>query len=210
MATATAFSDIDSYVVPFPLDLLEGETNFSVFICSGFAQLSSTNFIGADAFASQTQILSEFNELDKSLREARQMTPEALQLQRCLSEIQLWLGVGLNFATKLSGISRATFYAWKLRGSTPRQSTLASVLNFHSLVKYSINSNGSDATRTLFNSGNPSYIQSILNSANAEELSLVIRSIRRDIFKTEIPDTNSPLAVVGKDRFPFPRDNSTD
>lgn len=201
METATLFSEVDSYVVPASLGLIDKETYFSSTILLVLDHSHLNEFPQEQYLHRRTEIENDVSELDRSLAEDSHMSPEALQLQRCLSEIQQWLGVGLNFATKLSGISRSTYYAWRHRGSTPRQSTLASVFSFHAIVKYSVRMQGIDSTREIFSSGKPSYIQLILNSKNPDELSSILLEIRRELFRPEIPETNTPLMVIGKESF---------
>jgi hypothetical protein len=72
---------------------------------------------------------------------------DAAYLDRCLNEIQRWLGIGLAAATQAAGINRGTVYAWRERGTDPRPGTVGAILRVHGLVASAVADAGEDRAR---------------------------------------------------------------
>jgi hypothetical protein len=100
-------------------------------------------------------------------------------LYRCISEVTSWLGVTLVDLAPALGIGRATVYAWRSRGSSPRPKTVRAVLRVHSMVDIAVRANGVDATRAWFHAGSPSPLDQILKAGgDTLRLSALAREVQ--------------------------------
>lgn len=125
---------------------------------------------------------------------------DAAYLDRCLDEIQRWLGIGLAAATKAAGINRGTVYAWRERGTDPRPGTVGAILRVHGLIASAIADAGEDRTRAWFHAGDPSPLSELLAAhGQATALSLVGRRVRRSLTRPPLPPPNPLLAVTVDD-----------
>jgi hypothetical protein len=127
------------------------------------------------------------------------ISAEVLRLERCINELQSWLGLGLKQICDASGISRSTVYAWRLRGSEPRPSTISSFSNFHALVKLAMAKEGIEGTREFFKSGSPSILDELMQAADDSSRAKVISNLRRRLIVAEVPPPNPFLAVMPRD-----------
>jgi hypothetical protein len=120
-------------------------------------------------------------------------------LERCLRDIQEWLGVGLSDATRVSGIDRGTVYAWRRRGSDPRPGTVGAVLRVHSLVASVVASARRERAREWFHAGNPSPLTRLLSAGgDVDAIAAVAREARR-AFAAPLPPPNPLLGVTVDD-----------
>ncbi len=124
----------------------------------------------------------------------------AAYLDRCLNEIQGWLGIGLLAAAQTAGINRGTVYAWRERGTAPRPGTVGAILRVHGLVASAIADVGVDRTRAWFYAGDPSPLDELLTArGQAAALSLLGRRLRRSLTRLVVPPPNPLLAVTVDD-----------
>lgn len=125
----------------------------------------------------------------------------ASHVERCLCEIQDWLGVGLNDATRAAGIDRGTVYAWRRRGSDPRPGTVGAVLRLHSLVASVVAAVGIEHAREWFHAGEPSPLNRLLLAEGDQTpLSAVAREARRELTGRILPPPNELLGATVDDR----------
>ena len=124
--------------------------------------------------------------------------PTTAHLELCLLEVREWLGVGLNEASRASGIDRGTVYAWRRRGSQPRPGTVGAVLRLHSVVAWVVAVAGAEAAREWFRAGTPSPLDQLIATAgNPNGLSAVGRQARRAF--TDLPPPNLLLGSTVDD-----------
>lgn len=125
------------------------------------------------------------------------VTQDFTYLESSLSDIQTWLGIGLQQATEAAGISRGTVYAWRDRGSSkPRPATVQGVLRLHGLVASAVRAAGRDGARQWFHSGEPSPLtQLVQGHGDAEVTRQVSKQLRRELTMTTPPPPNSWLAA---------------
>lgn len=118
-------------------------------------------------------------------------------LDRCLDSLQEWLGIGLMDVCAAAGISRATVYAWRARGSTPRPGTVNGVLRLHGLVHSAVNTVGIVPAREWFHAGSPSPIERLkLSSGDPDTASAIGRELRRSVARPVLPPPNRLLEVT--------------
>lgn len=121
-------------------------------------------------------------------------------LERCLQDIQDWLAVGLNDATRAAGIDRGTVYAWRRRGSDPRPGTVGAVLRLHSLVASVVHAAGAARAREWFHSGDPSPLSRLLEGrGDPATMSAVSGDARRRISGPALPPPNALLGATVDD-----------
>jgi hypothetical protein len=120
-------------------------------------------------------------------------------LERCLRDIQGWLRVGLNDATRASGIDRGTVYAWRRRGSDPRPGTVGAVLRLRSLVASVVARAGEERAREWFHAGDPSPLTKLLAArGDVDAMATVARDARR-AFAAPLPPPNPLLGSTVDD-----------
>lgn len=121
----------------------------------------------------------------------------AEHLERCLEQIQAWLGIGLADACRAAGIDRGTVYAWRRRGSAPRPGTVGAVLRLHGLIASAIQSVGEVRTRDWFHTGDPAPIVQLTESGGDQAvITAVGRSLRRTMTGPALPPPNPLLAAT--------------
>lgn len=124
----------------------------------------------------------------------------ATHLDRCLGEIQDWLGIGLAATTQAAGINRGTVYAWRERGTDPRPGTVGAILRVHGLVASAVADAGEDRTRAWFHAGDPSPLTELLDAhGQAAALALLGRRMRRSLTRPPLPPPNPLLSVTVDD-----------
>jgi hypothetical protein len=138
---------------------------------------------------------------------ARQQTSRTLSrsahLERCLEDLQRWLGLGLNEVARAAGIDRGTVYAWRRRGSEPRPGTVGSVLRLHSLVASVAGAVGDDQARAWFHAGSPSPLARLIEAQGDHlVMSAIAREARQTITAPLIPPPNDLLAATADDEPP--------
>jgi hypothetical protein len=127
-------------------------------------------------------------------------------LEDCLSDLQDWLGIGLDSAARITGINRGTVYAWRERHSQPRPATVGSILRVHGLVASAVTAVGANRARVWFHAGAPSPLDELGSAgANPAALSAVARKIRRELTAPPVPDPNPQLAATVDDLPPAAR-----
>jgi len=121
----------------------------------------------------------------------------AAHLDRCLEDLQRWLGTGLGEVCAAAGFNRTTVYAWRRRASSPRPGTVSSVLRLHGLVYSAVVSVGEARAKEWFHDGCPSPLEQ-LTSATGDPAALtdVGRDLRRALTGPPLPPPNSLLAVT--------------
>jgi len=126
-------------------------------------------------------------------------TPSATaHLERCLQEIEEWLGVGLSDAAQASGIDRGTVYAWRRRRSEPRPATVGAVLRLRSLVASVVSGLGAEQAREWFHAGSPSPLARLLAAeGDGAIMAAVAREARRAY--TTLPPPNPLLGSTVDD-----------
>lgn len=117
-------------------------------------------------------------------------------LESSLTDIQAWLGIGLQQAAEAAGISRGTVYAWRDRESVPRPSTVHNILRLHGLVASAVRTVGTDLARRWFHTGDPSPLQQLLQGRGDDEvIRQVSKRIRRELTARKLPSSNPWLAA---------------
>lgn len=128
---------------------------------------------------------------------ARAPAGPADHLDRCLEELQMWLGIGLADLCSAAGISRGTVYAWRKRGSAPRPGTVGGVLRLHGLVSPSVRVAGIDRTREWFHIGDPSPLRRLITANGGHDaMTSVARELRRARTGPVLPPPNPLLAAT--------------
>lgn len=121
-------------------------------------------------------------------------------LDRCLAELQRWLGASLADVCAAAGLNRGTVYAWRGRGSQPRPGTVAGVLRLHGLVSSAVHAAGEDGATQWFHAGTPSPLERLARSnGDASVTAGVSRELRRAITGPVLPPPNPLLAVTVDD-----------
>lgn len=123
-------------------------------------------------------------------------------LDRCLIELQGWLGAGLSDVCAAAGLNRGTVYAWRERGSEPRPGTVSGVLRLHGLVSSAVRAAGDDRAREWFHAGDLSPLAR-LKTANGDPAvaTALGRELRRTLTGPALPAPN-PLTAVTLDDSP--------
>lgn len=129
--------------------------------------------------------------------EAPEVPGAAAHLDRCLEDLDRWLGTGLAGVCDAAGFNRATVYAWRKRGSNPRPGTVNSVLRLHGLVASAVTAAGEARAKEWFHDGTPSPLER-LSSAGGDPAALtaVGRDLRRALTGPPLPPPNPLLAVT--------------
>ncbi len=129
--------------------------------------------------------------------EAREVPGAAAHLDRCLEELQRWLGTGLAEVCDAAGFNRTTVYAWRRRGSNPRPGTVSSVLRLHGLVASAVAAVGEARAKEWFHAGSPSPLVKLASAAgDPTALTAVGRDLRRALTGPPLPPPNPLLAVT--------------
>ena len=123
--------------------------------------------------------------------------PRTAHLDRCITELQEWLGAGMAAVCSAAGINRGTVYAWRERDSDPRPGTVAGVLRLHGLVSSAVRAAGENRAREWFHVGDPSPLDR-LKAANGDAAvaTAVSRELRRALTGPPLPAPNPLLAVT--------------
>ena len=121
-------------------------------------------------------------------------------LDRCLTELQGWLGAGLGDVCAAAGLNRGTVYAWRERGSEPRPGTVSGILRLHGLASSAVRAAGDDRAWEWFHNGDPSPLQR-LKAANGDPAAVTAlgRELRRALTGPPLPAPNPLLAVTPDD-----------
>lgn len=125
---------------------------------------------------------------------------QATHLDSNLAEIQSWLGIGLNTASRAAGVSRGTVYAWRQRGSSPRPGTVAAIMRIHGLVASAVKAVGVEQAREWFHTGSPSPLAAIVEAkGDTARLRALSTRMRRELFRSPVPPPNPLLAATSDD-----------
>ncbi|MDT5046289.1 MAG: hypothetical protein QOG75_2142 [Mycobacterium sp.] len=117
-------------------------------------------------------------------------------LESSLTDVQAWLGIGLQQAAEAAGISRGTVYAWRDRESVPRPSTVHNILRLHGLVASAVRTVGKDPAQRWFHTGDPSPLEQLLQGRGDDEvMRQVSKRIRRELTTRKLPSSNPWLAA---------------
>jgi len=121
-------------------------------------------------------------------------------LDRCLNDLQEWLGIGLVAAAQATGINRGTVYAWRERASAPRPATVGAVLRVHGLVASAVRAVGPSGARAWFHAGHPSPLDELV-TARGDPIALasLSRRLRRSLTAPSVPPPNLLLAATPDD-----------
>jgi hypothetical protein len=124
----------------------------------------------------------------------------ATHLDSSLAEIQSWLGIGLDAASRAAGISRGTVYAWRQRGSSPRPGTVAAIMRIHGLVASAVKAVGVEQAREWFHTGSPSPVAEMTEAkGDSARLRALSTRLRRELFRVPVPPPNPLLAATADD-----------
>jgi hypothetical protein len=128
---------------------------------------------------------------------APELPGAAAHLDRCLEELQQWLGTGLAEICEAAGFNRTTVYAWRRRGSNPRPGTVSSVLRLHGLVASAVAVAGEARAKEWFHAGSPSPLARLSSAAgDPATLTAVGRDLRRALTGPPLPPPNPLLGVT--------------
>lgn len=131
---------------------------------------------------------------------AEKSSQGAQRLDANLNDIQRWLGVGLDKAAALAGISRGTVYAWRARGSSPRPGTTAAVMRVHGLIAAAVKAVGDEPARSWFYTGQHPPLDEVLRAAgDPVRLGAVSARLRRELLRIPVPPPNWALAATVDD-----------
>ncbi len=131
---------------------------------------------------------------------AEKSSEGAQRLNTNLNDIQRWLGVGLDKAAALAGISRGTVYAWRARGSSPRPATTTAVMRIHGLVAAAVKAVGDEPARRWFHTGEHSPLDEMLHAeGDSVLLGAVSARLRRELLRVPVPPPNRELAATVDD-----------
>lgn len=129
--------------------------------------------------------------------EASEVPGAAAHLDRCLEDLERWLGTGLGSVCAAAGVNRATVYAWRRRGSNPRPGTVSSVLRLHGLVASAVTAAGESRAKQWFHDGSPSPLERLTAAGgDPAALTAVGRDLRRALTGPPLPPPNPLLAVT--------------
>lgn len=132
---------------------------------------------------------------------ANDPSPSVVHLERCLRELQDWLGIGLGDATRAAGIDRGTVYAWRRRGSDARPGTAGAILRLHSIVASVVAVVGVERAREWFHAGEPSPLTRLLDaSGDSSSMSAVAAEARRALTGRALPPPSPLLGQTVGDR----------
>jgi len=127
----------------------------------------------------------------------REVPGAAAHLDRCLDDLQRWLGTGLAEVCGAAGFNRATVYAWRRRGSNPRPGTVSSVLRLHGLVASAVAAAGEGRAKEWFHAGSPSPLERLTAAASdPASLTAVGRDLRRALTGPPLPPPNPLLGIT--------------
>lgn len=129
--------------------------------------------------------------------QTKQTSARTAHLDRCLSELQGWLGASLMDVCSAAGLNRGTVYAWRDRGSAPRPGTVAGVLRLHGLVSSAVRTAGEARAREWFHAGDPAPFKRLTAAnRNPAVATAVGRELRRALTGPLLPAPNPLLAVT--------------
>lgn len=127
----------------------------------------------------------------------REETGAAAHLDRCLDDLEHWLGTGLRGVCAAAGFDRGTVYAWRKRRSNPRPGTVSSVLRLHGLVASAVTVAGEARAKEWFHDGSPSPLERLTASdGDPAAITAVGRDLRRALTAPPLPPPNPLLAVT--------------
>ncbi len=158
----------------------------------------------ADAAMHRTRLRDEPDPLAVPARltaapaEPETSTPErTAHLDRCLADLQRWLGVGLADVCLAAGVHRGTVYAWRKRNSEPRPRTISGVLRLHGMVASAVGAAGEPGARQWFHAGDPSPLARLLDAAGDQTTTTAVaRELRRALTAPTLPAPNPLLAAT--------------
>ncbi|MCM2427546.1 hypothetical protein [Streptomyces sp. RKAG337] len=126
---------------------------------------------------------------------AKREEPESFAFN-CGEDLRKWLGIGTSELLDALGISRATYYAWKARGSTPRLETSRQLYRVHSLVSLVVDTLGERGAHGWLNLGSPSMRERLIAAADHRgELDRITEEIRNTFAPINPPPVDRSQAA---------------
>lgn len=120
-----------------------------------------------------------------------------VHLDRCLGDLQRWLGAGLSDVCTAAGLNRGTVYAWRSRQSEPRPKTTSGVLRLHGMVASAVGAVGQQRARQWFHAGDPSPLDRLIAAAGGQATTTAVaRELRRAVTAPALPAPNPLLAAT--------------